>query len=730
MATTDALPIPRKNTAYRLIFPGLFSDGTLLSTGTGMDSEVSKDQAAFSDCTNEATEIGTTGVYYLDLTSTEMDADCVVIKTTWTNSGALAQVLVLYPEETGDIRVNVTQMASGVIAAATFAANALDAVWATATRLLTAGTNIVLAKGTGVTGFNDLDAAGVRTAVGLATANLDTQLDALPTNAELATALGTADDATLAAIAALNNLSAAQVNAEVDTALADYDAPTHTELTSELATADDAMLAAIAALNNLSAAQVNAEVDTALADYDAPTNAEMVARTLVAANYATATAVDDVPTNAELATALSAADDATLAAIAALPVPLTAAGTRAAVGLASANLDTQLDAIPTNADLATSQAAADDATLAAIAALNNLSAAQVNAEVDTALADYDAPTNAEMVARTLPTASYATATALDAVDNFVDTEIAALTTAVDALPTNAELATALAAADDAVLAAVAALPVPLTAAGTRAAVGLASANLDTQLDALPTNAELATALGTADDAVLSALVALESHGDDEWSTATGFATVNPDNAAIALIKAVTDKLNSTLQASGLNYQFTLDALENAPAPALTQDQIDDIAEAAAEALGELGDPLLHLAPGDYPVGTAGYKIGLLSEDEVITISPLGRGTLLSIVRGDDYNSDRPIYWTNADWTGLDLTEAESVTFRIKFSTDFIFTKEATTVSDTQVQVELTSAETETFLASVLYDYDVEAVLEDGSVRTLVRGNVRVLADVR
>jgi predicted RNA-binding protein with TRAM domain len=40
---------------------------------------------------------------------------------------------------------------------------------------------------------------------------LDTEIDALPTNAELATALGTADDATLAAIAALNNLSTAQV---------------------------------------------------------------------------------------------------------------------------------------------------------------------------------------------------------------------------------------------------------------------------------------------------------------------------------------------------------------------------------------------------------------------------------------------------------------------------------------------------------------------------------------
>lgn len=56
--------------------------------------------------------------------------------------------------------------------------NASD-VWAVATRVLTAGTNIALAKGVGVTGFNDLDAAGVRSAVGLASANLDTQLTAI-----------------------------------------------------------------------------------------------------------------------------------------------------------------------------------------------------------------------------------------------------------------------------------------------------------------------------------------------------------------------------------------------------------------------------------------------------------------------------------------------------------------------------------------------------------------------
>ena len=42
---------------------------------------------------------------------------------------------------------------------------AADKAWGTATRILTAGTNIALAKGIGVTGFNDLDAPGMANAV-------------------------------------------------------------------------------------------------------------------------------------------------------------------------------------------------------------------------------------------------------------------------------------------------------------------------------------------------------------------------------------------------------------------------------------------------------------------------------------------------------------------------------------------------------------------------------------
>lgn len=79
----------------------------------------------------------------------------------------------------GSGAITAASIATGALTSAKFAANALDAVWSTTVRLLTAGTNIVLAKGTGITGFTDLDAPGVRTAVGLASANLDTQLSGI-----------------------------------------------------------------------------------------------------------------------------------------------------------------------------------------------------------------------------------------------------------------------------------------------------------------------------------------------------------------------------------------------------------------------------------------------------------------------------------------------------------------------------------------------------------------------
>src|SRR5574343_422694 len=108
MAASDARPVPLKNTAYRHYFAIRKNDGKLITTWAGQDSELSADGAAFADATNEATEIGTSGVGYIDLTSGEMNYDCVVVKATFTNTGAMPVIVSLYPEETGDINVDVT----------------------------------------------------------------------------------------------------------------------------------------------------------------------------------------------------------------------------------------------------------------------------------------------------------------------------------------------------------------------------------------------------------------------------------------------------------------------------------------------------------------------------------------------------------------------------------------------------------------------------------------------
>ena len=54
-------------------------------------------------------------------------------------------------------------------------------VWAATTRILTAGTNIALAKGTGVTGFNDITTTDVKTQVDAALDTAGTELSAIPT---------------------------------------------------------------------------------------------------------------------------------------------------------------------------------------------------------------------------------------------------------------------------------------------------------------------------------------------------------------------------------------------------------------------------------------------------------------------------------------------------------------------------------------------------------------------
>lgn len=254
-----------------------------------------------------------------------------------------------------------------------------------------------------------------------------------------------------------------QINAAADTALTDYDAPTKAELD-----------AGLAALNDLSAAEVNAEVDTALADihldhllaadYDPaskPGTATALLNELVendgGVSRFTANALEQAPTGGSAPTAADIAD---------------AVWDEAKAGhVAAGSFGEEVQAHALSSE---------------ISALNDLSAAEVNAEVDTALADYDAPTKAEL-----------------------DAGLAALN--------------------------------DLDAAGVRSAVGLASANLDTQLDALPTAAENRAEMDS-NSTQLAAIVA--DTNELQTDDVPGLIAALNDPTAAAVADAVWDEARS------------------------------------------------------------------------------------------------------------------------------------------------------------------------------------------
>lgn len=119
MTSADARPIPLKNTAYRLTACIYDQEGDLVSAAAGLDSEVSIDGGAFADCTAEATEIGSSGFYTLDLTAAEMNGDTIAVQIKTTTVGAKTTALVMYPAENTDIPVNVTAISGAAVSTST-----------------------------------------------------------------------------------------------------------------------------------------------------------------------------------------------------------------------------------------------------------------------------------------------------------------------------------------------------------------------------------------------------------------------------------------------------------------------------------------------------------------------------------------------------------------------------------------------------------------------------------
>ncbi len=199
MASSDARPVPIKNTAFRVYFPILDADGDPVTGATGLDSEVSIDGAAFGDVTAEATEIGSSGIYYLELTSGEMNGDAIIVQVKTTSVGAKTTVLVFYPQEAGDIKVDV-QSISGDSTAADNAESFFDGTGYAGTNnvipLVTTTTTATTA--TNVTTVNGL-AAGTITASVIADAAIDAASIATGAITAAKFAAGAIDAASLAA---------------------------------------------------------------------------------------------------------------------------------------------------------------------------------------------------------------------------------------------------------------------------------------------------------------------------------------------------------------------------------------------------------------------------------------------------------------------------------------------------------------------------------------------------
>jgi hypothetical protein len=93
----------KKNVDTRILFPLVDADGDFVTGAAGLDSEwVSYDTAdhggaepSFQDCTHEATEIGTTGIYYLDLQGAEVNKDFTLILIKTSTSGAKTQAILI-----------------------------------------------------------------------------------------------------------------------------------------------------------------------------------------------------------------------------------------------------------------------------------------------------------------------------------------------------------------------------------------------------------------------------------------------------------------------------------------------------------------------------------------------------------------------------------------------------------------------------------------------------------
>jgi len=216
------------------------------------------------------------------------------------------------------------------------------------------------------------------------------------------------------------------------------------------------------------------------------------------------------------------------------------------------------------------------------ASWNATALAAINAQADTALADYDAPTKTEMDAAFTAIKGATWNSGTDTLEAIRDRGDAAWTTAdVSDLPTNSELATALASADDAVLTAIA--DVPTVAEFEARTLPSADYTVVSDLPSVPSAADIKAAL-EADGSKLDHVWEMtEDDGGVRRLTANALEEAPAGGSGTA--DWTSDEREQ------IRYRLQLDGTQTAPAdtdlPSVNVTMQQGVAVAAADANGNV-----------------------------------------------------------------------------------------------------------------------------------------------
>ena len=226
----------------------------------------------------------------------------------------------------------------------------------------------------------------------------------------------------------------------------------------------------------------------------------------------------------------------------------------------------------------------------------------------------------------------------------------------------------------------------------------------TSVDDLPTNAELATALGTADDAVLAAIATVQSDTNDiqtrlPAALESGRIAAVLDSATqtqVTNIETFATRMTTGLVVDGAVYQFTANMLE----------------------LGPSGG-----GGGDATLAKQTEILAAIQGSAVIQVaSPNVSGNLV-LTQGDDYDG---VANPKASWTvTTDYTSGWTVRLTIRSSTDtVIYTNTGSVVSATVVAVTIAAPTGLTMTGCPGQwqgKFDVELTHSSGKKKTIALG---------